>query len=92
MNKKSLVESIALQMNCSQSESLHFINTYQAVMVEELGHQGEFTLPGIGSLKRKTRAARIGRNPRTGETIQIPEKQVVQFKTTAPLLRTLNQN
>ncbi len=82
---------MALQMNCSQSEALHFINTYQAVMDEELSHQGEFTLPGIGSLKRKTRIARTRCNPRTGESIQIPEKWVIQFKATTPLLRELNQ-
>jgi len=38
-----------------------------------------FTLPGIGKLKLRNRAARIGRNPATGEQIQIPAKRVVKF-------------
>ena len=38
-----------------------------------------FTLPGIGKLKLKNRAARLGRNPATGEQIQIPAKRVVKF-------------
>ncbi|MCS7336667.1 MAG: HU family DNA-binding protein [Verrucomicrobiae bacterium] len=39
-----------------------------------------FTLPGIGKLVVRTRAARIGRNPKTGEQIQIPAKRVVKFR------------
>lgn len=39
-----------------------------------------FTLPGLGKLVLVNRAARQGRNPRTGETIQIPAKQVVKFR------------
>ena len=39
-----------------------------------------FTLPGIGKLVLKNRAARIGRNPKTGEQIQIKAKRVVKFR------------
>jgi DNA-binding protein HU-beta len=39
-----------------------------------------FTLPGIGKLVLKNRAARMGRNPKTGETISIPAKRVVKFR------------
>jgi DNA-binding protein HU-beta len=39
-----------------------------------------FTLPGLGKLVLVNRAARIGRNPKTGEQIQIPAKRVVKFR------------
>jgi len=39
-----------------------------------------FTLPGIGKLVLKDRAARMGRNPKTGEAIQIKAKRVVKFR------------
>ncbi|HAO92903.1 MAG: DNA-binding protein [Deltaproteobacteria bacterium GWC2_56_8] len=39
-----------------------------------------FTIPGIGKLVLVNRPARTGRNPRTGEAIQIPDKQVVKFR------------
>ncbi|MBI5491634.1 MAG: HU family DNA-binding protein [Deltaproteobacteria bacterium] len=42
--------------------------------------QNGFTLPGLGKLVLVNRPARQGRNPRTGETIQIPAKQVVKFR------------
>lgn len=41
---------------------------------------GEFVLPGIGKLVKVHRAARQGRNPATGATIQIPAKTVVKFR------------
>ncbi len=39
-----------------------------------------FTLPGIGKLVLVNRKARLGRNPKTGETIKIPAKKVVKFR------------
>ncbi|MDA1044692.1 MAG: HU family DNA-binding protein [Verrucomicrobia bacterium] len=41
---------------------------------------GGFTIPGIGKLVLVDRAARMGRNPATGETISIPAKKVVKFR------------
>jgi DNA-binding protein HU-beta len=46
----------------------------------ETKKSGEFTLPGLGKLQKKKRDARTGRNPATGETIQIPAKTVVKFR------------
>jgi DNA-binding protein HU-beta len=40
----------------------------------------QFTIPGLGKLVLVQRKARVGRNPATGETIQIPAKKVVKFK------------
>ena len=42
--------------------------------------KNSFTLPGIGKLVVVKRSARVGRNPKTGETIQIPAKKVVKFR------------
>jgi DNA-binding protein HU-beta len=42
--------------------------------------KNSFTLPGIGKLVLVDRKARLGRNPKTGETIQIPAKKVVKFR------------
>jgi len=51
--------------------------------IAQLGYRhakDTFTLPGIGKLVLRNRAARLGRNPKTGETIQIPAKRVVKFR------------
>jgi DNA-binding protein HU-beta len=57
-----------------------------ATVFEELANlaykeaKNSFTLPGIGKLVLVNRKARIGRNPKTGEQIQIPAKTVVKFR------------
>ena len=48
--------------------------------LREVRTNGEFPLPGLGKLVKKERAARMGRNPMTGESIQIPSKTVVKFR------------
>jgi DNA-binding protein HU-beta len=48
--------------------------------VKEVKKSGAFVLPGLGKLVRVDRKARIGRNPATGETINIPAKKVVKFR------------
>jgi len=70
----------------------HFASKYDlkkktvASMFEELAqiayHEApnSFTIPGIGKLVLVQRKARLGRNPKTGETIQIPAKTVVKFR------------
>ena len=90
MTKKALAETIARSMNCPVSEALEFISVFQASLIEALQHEGEISLHGFGSFKRKTRAARTGRNPKTGETLTIPEREVVQFKASKNLLDHIN--
>jgi len=49
----------------------------------EMAYQGAkdgFTIPGLGKLVKVQRKARIGRNPKTGEQIQIPAKTVLKFR------------
>jgi len=70
----------------------HFANKYDmkkktsAAMFEELANvayreaKNTFTIPGIGKLVLVNRKARMGRNPKTGEPIQIPAKTVVKFR------------
>ncbi|MCF6196909.1 MAG: HU family DNA-binding protein [Emcibacter sp.] len=48
-------------------------------------------LRGFGSFTVKRRSARVGRNPRTGEVVSIPEKNVLHFKTGKDLRERLNQ-
>ena len=50
------------------------------VAYSETKKSGEFSIPGLGKLVKKHRAARVGRNPATGATIQIPAKTVVKFR------------
>ena len=56
------------------------VDTLGELAGEELRAGNEFTIPGIARLVVTTRAARDGRNPATGETIHLPERQVLKAK------------
>ncbi len=55
----------------------------------EVKENGEFTLPGFGKLVLSQRKAREGRNPQTGETIQIPAKTTLKFRVSKGMKDTV---
>jgi DNA-binding protein HU-beta len=81
---KALTKS---QIAATLSEQMEGISKKQAAQFMEVladtaykHAKNSFTLPGIGKLVLVNRKARMGRNPATGETIQIPAKKVVKFR------------
>lgn len=83
--KEDLARTIAEQRETSISEAASFIGTFIDVLQETLKRE-DVQLVGLGSWKRVTRKARQGRNPKTGETITIPERTVVKFKASKALV------
>jgi DNA-binding protein HU-beta len=57
-----------------------FFEEISSLAASEVGTNGEFVLPGFGKLVKSERKAREGRNPATGETIQIPAKTTLKFR------------
>ncbi|MFA5126580.1 MAG: HU family DNA-binding protein [Patescibacteria group bacterium] len=80
MTKSQLLEALANKSGLSKKEVKNFLDSMAEVAYKEVKSSGEFTVPGIGKLVKKHRAARMGRNPSTGATIQIPAKTVVKFR------------
>ncbi len=80
MTKSQLLEALANKSGLSKKEVKNFLDSMAEVAYKEVKTSGEFTVPGIGKLVKKHRAARMGRNPSTGATIQIPAKTVVKFR------------
>lgn len=64
----------------SKKDVTTFVDALTSVAYSEVKKNGEFTVPGLGKLVKKHRAARDGRNPATGATIRIPAKTVVKFR------------
>lgn len=79
MSKKDLVAAVSEQSGYSKKDVEAFLDAQEAVIQGWLGDHAELTLPGIGKLSVGERAARIGRNPRTGESVNIPAKKTVKF-------------
>lgn len=70
----------ALGVSLKRGDVREFFDELQRLSERQLQDAGEFTLPGIAKLVLQKREARTGRNPATGEAIQIPAKQVVKAR------------
>ncbi|MFA6098431.1 MAG: HU family DNA-binding protein [Patescibacteria group bacterium] len=80
MTKSQLMTTLAEKSGLAKKDVVKFMDILVEVAYGEVKSNGEFTIPGVGKLVKKNRAARQGRNPATGETIQIPAKTVVKFR------------
>ncbi|MBR1566028.1 MAG: HU family DNA-binding protein [Oscillospiraceae bacterium] len=80
MNKAELVAAVAEKTGLSKKDSEKAVNAAFDAISAELVEGGKVQLVGFGSFETKTRNARIGRNPRTKEEIEIPASRVPAFK------------
>lgn len=95
MNQKQLIDAIAsLPSNTGVSKvSIKWMLEAQGEVVQStLQACEEVTLPGIGTLSLKYREARTGRNPKTGETLNIAPKNVPHFSAAKALKDAANSN
>ncbi len=80
MTKSQFMATMAEKLGLSKKEMVEQWDTIVEFIYGQVKEDGELTLPGLGKLVKKDRKARMGRNPATGETIQIPAKIVVKFR------------
>lgn len=80
MNKVELVGKISEHANVSKKDAEIILNATLAAITEALANGEKVALTGFGSFETRQRAAREGRNPRTGETIQISAQNTPAFK------------
>lgn len=78
LSKSQLAAAIAEKAEISKKQAGEILEHIATLAYKHA--KDTFTLPGIGKLVLRDRAARLGRNPKTGETIQIPAKRVVKFR------------
>tara|TARA_Y100000588_G_C14265128_1_gene929479 strand:- start:2778 stop:3080 length:303 start_codon:yes stop_codon:yes gene_type:complete len=80
MGKTELFSHFAERFDMKRTQAREFFDELQQLSEKELKRSGEFVLPGMVKLVVQNRQARIGRNPATGESIQIPAKTVVKAR------------
>lgn len=85
MNKAQLVEAIALDANISKIDARKAVDAIIRVTVQSLREGERLTLTGLGTFSVQQKAARIGRNPRTGAAVKIPPRNAVKFRPTIEL-------
>ncbi|MFA6099255.1 MAG: HU family DNA-binding protein [Patescibacteria group bacterium] len=80
MTKSQILGELANKTGLSKKDVGAVIDTLVSLAYKEVKKSGEFVINGIGKLVKVKRKARVGRNPATGATIQIPAKTVVKFR------------
>ena len=78
MTKSQIVSALADRVGVTKKQSAAFLDALANLAYAEA--KNGFTIPGLGKLVVVDRKARLGRNPKTGETIQIPAKQALKFR------------
>ena len=90
MNQAELIAKVASLSGASRKAVQDVLKSAADVIAAELKEGGEVVLPGLGRIAVEVRAARSGRNPRTGEALQIPAKRVPKFHPTQALKDAVN--
>ena len=80
LTKSQIVSYVAKKFDLSKKIASSIIEEMAALAIAETKKAGVFTFPGIGKLVLVRRKARMGRNPATGEPINIPAKTVVKMR------------
>jgi DNA-binding protein HU-beta len=79
LNKTELIAAIAEKADLKKAEAERAVNACLEIIQSTIASGGDVAVPGFGTFKRSSRAARNGRNPKTGETITIAATNVPAF-------------
>ena len=90
MNKTELIDAVAEGADISKAAATRAVDTMLDSISKSLANGDQVTLVGFGTFSVKERAARTGRNPRTGEPIDIPAAKVPGFKAGKALKDAVN--
>jgi len=91
MIKSELIEKLAAEnTHLTHAEVERVVNVVLGRMTQAMSEGGRVELRGFGAFSVRSRPARAGRNPRTGETVDVPAKSVPFFKSGKELRERLN--
>lgn len=90
MNKAELIDAVASAADISKAAAARSVDTVLEVITDSLKNGNSVTLVGFGTFNVRRREARTGRNPRTGEPIQIGASNLAVFKAGKALKDALN--
>lgn len=80
MTKAQIVRELSEKTSLAKKDIENVLDMLASMAYKHVKSDGLFVLPGFGKLVKVNRAARMGRNPATGASIQIPAKTVVKFR------------
>lgn len=85
MNKTELIAAVAAKTGLTKKDAERVINATVETITASLANGEKVAVSGFGNFEVKAREARVGRNPRTKETIQIPATRLPAFKAAKAL-------
>ena len=90
MNRADLVEAIAKQTGATKADTDRMLSAFTTVVEKNIKKKDGVRLVGFGTFKTSKRKARVGRNPQTGEAIQIKASRLPGFKAGKALKDAVN--
>lgn len=90
MTKADLVEEVARVIEVSRRDSEAIVDAIFDSIVRSLKNGEKIEIRGFGSFRLRERKARVGRNPKTGDRVQVPAKRVPYFKPSKELRDLIN--
>lgn len=90
MNKVEMVNAISVKADCTKKDAAKYLDAVVETITETLAKGEKISLVGFGSFEVVDREARTGRNPQTGETIEIPASKAPKFKAGSKLKEIVN--
>ncbi len=90
MNKAELIEAVAEKNEMTKAAATRAVDSVLSTITETLVSGDQVTLVGFGTFQVRERAARVGRNPRTGEAIDIKASKIPSFKAGKALKDSVN--
>jgi DNA-binding protein HU-beta len=88
--KAKIINSISAKLDVTKKEAAAFLDAFATHLKADLSVTGETLIPGLGKLKVRERSERAGRNPRTGESLQIPARKTVRLSSSKALKTLVN--
>jgi integration host factor subunit beta len=92
INRSDLIDQVALaQRHLSAADVELAIKSILEIMADSLAAGNRIEIRGVGCFSVRQRTARVGRNPKTGETVAIPSRYAIHFKPGKELRERVNQ-
>ena len=91
MTKAELIEKVLVSAGLNKKEAEVAVETIFDSIVQSLREGEKIELRGFGSFRLRSRGARVGRNPKTGEKVNVPAKRIPYFKPGKELKELINR-
>ncbi len=91
MTKAELIEKVLTAADLNKKEAEAAVEAFFDSIIKSLRDGEKIELRGFGSFRLRSRGARVGRNPKTGEKVQVPAKRIPYFKPGKELKELINR-